>query len=84
MRKGYAGYQIIGVFNNQGASGSSYTLTLTAAETGFTASKAVTEILSCTAYTTDSSGGLAVAMAGGVPRVFYPTAGLASSGVCSL
>lgn len=83
MRKGDTGYQIIGVFSNLGASGSSYTLTLTSAETGFTASQALIEVLSCTAYTTDSSGNLAVAMASGLPRVFYPTAQLTGSGICS-
>lgn len=83
MRKGDTGYQIIGVFSNLGASGSSYTLTLTSSETGFTASQSLVEVLSCTAYTTDSSGNLAVAMAGGLPRVFYPTAQLTGSGICS-
>ncbi|KAH8791321.1 glycoside hydrolase family 13 protein [Hyaloscypha sp. PMI_1271] len=83
MRKGNTGYQIIGVFSNLGASGSSYTLTLTSSETGFTASQSLVEVLSCTAYTTDSSGNLAVAMAGGLPRIFYPTAQLTGSGVCS-
>jgi alpha-amylase len=83
MRKGDTGYQIIGVFSNLGASGSSYTLTLTSSETGFTASQSLVEVLSCTAYTTDSSGNLAVAMAGGLPRIFYPTAQLTGSGVCS-
>ncbi|CZR53768.1 related to alpha-amylase A precursor [Phialocephala subalpina] len=83
MRKGDTNYQIIGVFSNLGSSGSSYTLTLTSAETGFTASQALVEVMSCTAYTTDSSGNLAVAMASGLPRVFYPKAGLVGSGICS-
>ncbi|KUJ09148.1 alpha-amylase [Mollisia scopiformis] len=83
MRKGATNYQIISVFSNLGAGGSSYTLTLSSAETGFTANQALVEVMSCTAYTTDSSGNLAVAMAGGLPRVFYPEAGLAGSGICS-
>lgn len=83
MRKGSTNYQIIGVFTNLGSSGSSYTLTLTSAETGFTASQALVEVMSCTAYTTDSSGNLAVAMASGLPRIFYPNAGLVGSGICS-
>jgi alpha-amylase len=83
MRKGSTNYQIIGVFTNLGASGSSYTLTLTSAQTGFTASQALIEVMSCTAYTTDSSGNLAVSMASGLPRVFYPRAQLTGSGVCS-
>jgi alpha-amylase len=83
MRKGNTGSQIIGVFTNLGASGASYTLTLSSTETGFTASQSVIEVMSCTAYTTDSNGNLAVAMAGGLTRVFYPAAGLSGSGVCS-
>ena len=82
MRKGNAGYQIVGVFSNLGADGNSYTLTLSSDETGFTDSQEVIEALSCTAYTTDSSGNLDVAMADGLPRVFYPAAKLDGSGIC--
>jgi alpha-amylase len=84
MRKGSTGNQIIAVFSNKGADGDSYTQTLTAAETGFTASEALIEIGACTAYTTDSSGDLAVAMANGLPRIFFSKAQLVGSGVCSL
>jgi alpha-amylase len=83
LRKGYTGYQIISVHSNLGASGSSYTLTLTSAETGFTAGESVTEVLSCTTYTTDSSGSLAAAMSGGLPLIFYSTSGLSGSGLCN-
>jgi len=74
---------MISVFSNQGTSGSSYTLTLPTAETGFTASQALIEVMSCTAYTTDSSGNLAVAMASGLPKVFYPLDQLTGSAVCT-
>jgi alpha-amylase len=60
MRKGNAGYQIIGVFSNLGSGGSSYALTLTSSETGFNASQAIVEVMGCMSYTTDSSGNLAV------------------------
>jgi alpha-amylase len=83
MRKGNAGYQIIGVFSNLGSGGSSYTLTLTSSETGFIDGQSVVEVMGCTSYTTDSSGNLAIAMSGGVPRVFYPNAQLTGSGICS-
>lgn len=83
MRKGYTDSQIISVFTNLGAGGSSYTLTLSTTQTGFTANQALIEVMGCTAYTTDSSGNIAVAMASGLPRVFYPTAQLTGSGVCS-
>jgi alpha-amylase len=83
MRKGDTGYQIIGVFTNLGVSGPSYTLALSSNETGFTESQSLVEVMSCTSYITDSSGNLAVAMAGGLPRIFYPTAQLTGSGICS-
>lgn len=84
MRKGFTGAQIISVFTNLGASGPTYTLTITSSETGFTANQALIEVMSCTAYTTDSSGNLAVAMASGLPRIFYPKAHLTGSGICAL
>lgn len=83
MRKGQVGAQIVGVFSNLGASGASYTLTVSASNSGFAANQALVEVLGCTAYTTDSSGNLAVAMAGGAPRVFYPAAQLSGSGICT-
>jgi alpha-amylase len=82
MRKGTTGSQIVGVFSNLGAGGSSYTLTLSSSETGFTANQAIVETLGCTAYTTDSSGNLGVQMAQGLPLVFQPTAVLVGSGIC--
>jgi alpha-amylase len=82
MRKGDSGYQIVGVFTNLGADGASYTLTLPSSDTGFTASQSLVEITGCTLYTTDSSGNLAVAMASGLPRIFYPTAQLEGSDIC--
>ncbi|OIW34382.1 glycoside hydrolase family 13 protein [Coniochaeta ligniaria NRRL 30616] len=81
MRKGSDGYQVIGVYTNKGASGSS-TLTLTTSMTGFTASESVVDVMSCTTFTTDSSGSLAVTLSGGIPRVFYPSARLSGSGIC--
>ena len=83
MRKGDTNYQITGVFTNLGANGASYTLTLPSSDTGFTASQSVVEVMSCTSYTTDSNGNLAVSMASGLPRIFYPTAQLEGSGICS-
>lgn len=84
MRKGYTNRQVVGVFSNLGSYGPSYTLTLSFDDTGFLASQSVTEILTCTAYSTDYSSDLAVPMAGGLPLIFYPTAALAGSGVCGL
>lgn len=81
LRKGNAGYQVVGVYSNVGASGST-TVTLTSANTGFTAGQALTDVMSCTAFTADSSGGLTVTISGGVPRVFYPTAALSGYSSC--
>ncbi|KAL1872095.1 hypothetical protein Daus18300_004464 [Diaporthe australafricana] len=81
MRKGYAGNQVIGVYSNVG-SGASTTVTLTAANTGFTAGQALIDVMSCTAFTADYSGNLAVTISAGVPRVFFATAALSGSGIC--
>jgi len=82
MRKGFDGNQIVTVLSNRGASGSSYTLTLTNSETRYTAVENVVEVLSCTTVTVDSSGNLAVPMASGLPRVFYPATQMSGSGMC--
>lgn len=60
-----------------------YTFDLPSTDTGFTAGEVVIEVLACTSVTVDSSGNLAVAMSGGLPRVFYPLAQLTGSGICS-
>lgn len=71
MRKGYTGYQVIGVYTNVGSSGYK-SLTLTSSMTGFTAGQSLVDVLSCTAFTADYSGNLAVTLSSGLPRVFYP------------
>ena len=82
LRKGDDNAQIISVYTNLGSGATSYTLTLPSSDTGFTASQALVEIGGCTSVSTDGSGNLAVAMAGGVPRVYYPAAQLSGSGIC--
>lgn len=82
MRKGFTGYQIIGVFSNLGAGSGTYTLALGSAATGFVAGMQVVEVVGCTIYTVDGSGNLQVGMAGGLPRVFYPLEQLRGSGIC--
>ncbi|KAF3768930.1 glycoside hydrolase family 13 /Carbohydrate-binding module family 20 [Cryphonectria parasitica EP155] len=81
MRKGNAGKQIVGVYSNVGSSGST-TITLEAANTGFTAGQALIDVMSCTAFTADSSGDLSVSISEGVPRIFYPTAALSGCSLC--
>jgi alpha-amylase len=82
LRKGFDNAQIISVYSNLGSGGASYTLTLPSSDTGFTASQALVEIGGCTSLSTDGSGNLAVAMGGGLPRVYYPAAQLSGSGIC--
>lgn len=82
MRKGYDDKQIIAVLSNKGASGAAYTLTL--GNTGFTAGMQVMEMLTCTTVTVDSDGNIAVPMASGLPRVYYPKSALAGSGICGV
>lgn len=71
MRKG----KMVTVLSNKGASGASYTLTLAS---GYSSGTQVTELLTCDTLTTDGSGNLAVPMANGQPRIYYPSASIGS------
>ncbi|KAH6619878.1 glycoside hydrolase family 13 protein [Chaetomium sp. MPI-SDFR-AT-0129] len=82
MRKGFDGSQVIGVFTNVGAS-SSAKATLTSSATGFGAGLALVEVMSCTAYTTDSNGSLDITLGDGLPAVLFPKSALAESNICS-
>jgi alpha-amylase len=82
MRKGFDGKQVITVLSNKGQNGASYTLSL--GNHGWSSGTQVVEVLTCTKETVDSGGSLQVPMANGLPRIYYPTAQLASSGICSL
>ncbi|ORY57547.1 glycoside hydrolase family 13 protein [Pseudomassariella vexata] len=81
LRKGSTGSQVVSVFTNIGASGSSYTVSLSASATGFTASQSLVEVMSCAAYTTDSSGDLNFQM-GSTAKIFYLSAKLDGSKIC--
>lgn len=80
MRKGSDGSQLITVLSNQGSSGSSYTLSVPG--TGYSPGEQLTELLSCTTVAVDGSGNVPVAMASGLPRVFYPSSLLSGSHPC--
>ncbi|KAJ9376289.1 CAZyme family GH13 [Paecilomyces variotii] len=80
MRKGSNGTQVVTVLSNLGESGSSYTLSLSG--TDYDAGQELTEVYTCTSVTVDESGNIPVAMASGLPRVFYPTESLSGSGLC--
>ncbi|KAL1883834.1 hypothetical protein VTK73DRAFT_7622 [Phialemonium thermophilum] len=81
LRKGFDGYQVVGTFTN-GGSGSSDSFTLLADQTGFTPGQELVDVLSCTLFTADGSGNVAVTLSGGLPRAFYPTIRLSGSGIC--
>lgn len=75
MRKG----NMVTVLSNKGAEGASYSQSIPA---GYAAGTQVTELLTCATLAADAEGGIEVPMAQGLPRVYYPTAGLAGSGIC--
>lgn len=82
LRKGYSGSQIITVLTNQGTSEGNYTLPVW--NTGYAPGEQITEVFGCNQTATDGSGNIAVAMSGGLPRVFYPTSLLENSTICKV
>lgn len=80
MRKGYDGSQTVTVLSNLGAGGKSYSLSLS--NTGYKAGTKLTEVITCSTVTVDSNGKVPVSMAGGEPRIFYPTSKIGTS-LCS-
>lgn len=66
LRKG----QIVGLFTNSGANGTSYNVTLT--KHGFEVNATVVEVLSCKNSTTDAKGNLRAAVQQGMPQVSCP------------
>ncbi|KEQ76988.1 putative alpha-amylase [Aureobasidium namibiae CBS 147.97] len=81
MRKGNNDTQVIGVFNNFGASGSG-NFTLLGTSSGFDAEMNVTDVLACDSFTTDDKGDLDIEIEGGVPMVLYSSKQLEGSGIC--
>ncbi|CAI7606901.1 unnamed protein product [Penicillium bialowiezense] len=80
MRKGFDNSQTITVLSNLGSGGNSYSLSLP--NTGYKAGTKLTEIITCSSVTVDSNGNVPVSMAGGEPRIFYPTS-LKGTSLCS-
>lgn len=83
LRKGQQGAQVVGVFSNMGNTGTAYTVTLNGSDTGFRSGEQVVEVMGCGKLTADGSGNVAVQITAG-PRVLFPQAKLAGSGICSL
>ncbi|KAI9713300.1 MAG: hypothetical protein M1812_006659 [Candelaria pacifica] len=82
MRKGFDGYQVITVLTNAGTSDAEYTFAL--GGTGFQPGTVLVEVTKCLTVSISGDGSLDVAMAQGLPKVFYPAAQLSGSGICSL
>ncbi|CAI7639589.1 unnamed protein product [Penicillium glandicola] len=80
MKKGTSSSPVITVLSNLGASGSSYTLSLTGS--GYSSGVKLTELYTCTSITVDSSGNIAVPMASGLPRVLILASSVTNSGLC--
>ncbi|CAG8931674.1 unnamed protein product [Penicillium salamii] len=80
MRKGYDGSQTVTVLSNLGSGGNSYSLSLP--NTGYKAGTKLTEVITCSTVTVDKNGKVPVSMAGGEPRIFYPTS-LIGTSLCS-
>ncbi|KAJ5667597.1 hypothetical protein N7507_003461 [Penicillium longicatenatum] len=80
MKKGSNSSPVITVLSNYGASGSSYTLSLSGS--GYSSGTVLMEMYTCTSVTVDSSGTIAVPMASGLPRVFMLSSSVSGSGLC--
>ncbi|KAI9702084.1 MAG: hypothetical protein M1836_001428 [Candelina mexicana] len=82
MRKGFDGNQVITVLTNGGQSSKEYTFAL--GGTGFRPGEVLVEVTKCVTVSINADGSLDVAMAQGLPKVFYPARHLSGSGICSL
>ncbi len=82
MRKGFDGYQMITVLTNAGESSAEYTFML--GGTGFQPGEVLVEVTKCVTVSINADGSLDVAMAQGLPKVFYPAAQLSGSRICNL
>lgn len=67
--------KLLTVFSNKGSSGANYTQEI---RSWYPSGSSVTELFSCTDFTSDELSHIPVPMSGGMPRVFYPTADLGS------
>lgn len=69
MKKG----KMFTVLSNKGSTGANYTQAYSA---GYPSGTKVTELLTCSTLTADSSGKITVPMGAGQPRIYYPSANL--------
>ncbi|KAK2788739.1 hypothetical protein FQN52_006495 [Onygenales sp. PD_12] len=71
---------VVTILTNAGAGGGDSQVTVDG--TGYTGGDKVMDALSCEPLTVGDGGSLAVTLSGGMPKVFYPVAALAGSGIC--
>lgn len=84
MRKGSDGAQVITVLSNSGESGPTEKLALNSTEHGYASGTVLTEVLTCTNVTVNSTGFLNAPMARGLPSILFPAASLSNSSLCSM
>ncbi|EME39333.1 glycoside hydrolase family 13 protein [Dothistroma septosporum NZE10] len=77
------GAGLLSVFSDLGAIGASTTITIGSGSTGFAANTEFTDLLSCTVFTTDSTGDLVIIISSGLPRALFRTSALAGNDLCA-
>jgi len=82
LRRGDKDRQVVTVLTNGGTNATDLKLALGMSETGFSSGTLLTDVLSCTNYTVDSTGSIALSMSAGLPLVLYPATSLQNSSLC--
>ncbi|KAJ9093132.1 hypothetical protein QFC19_008475 [Naganishia cerealis] len=62
---------VISIVTNRGSKAATSSLSIT--NTGFTSATELTDVISCTAYTTDNKGAFTASIKSGLPAIFLPT-----------
>ncbi|KAI1932833.1 hypothetical protein LOZ12_004387 [Ophidiomyces ophidiicola] len=81
FRKGYQPRQVITVYSNHGENGGHYDFRIPRIGTE---NLILTEITTCTNYTTDTWGALNLVVENGLPKIFFPADQMGGSGLCSV
>lgn len=67
---------VISIVTNRGSKGATSSLSVT--NTGITKATELTDVISCTAYTTDANGAFTASIKNGLPAIFLPTSQMGS------
>ena len=84
MSRGQKGGQVITVLTNSGANAKDSSLSLDIGDSGYTSGTQLTDVLSCSNFTVDSTGSVALAMNEGQPMVLYSATALQNSSLCGM